>query len=352
MPFAKEKKYLNPEYISLDHIPQSSNVPAAIIVTSAFTNHNAHCANNVGLFFGKLCRKRCIDHVREGLEIVGYRDGDTLFGAPYDWRYAPPVPGQQSQVYSRYFKQLKTLVEAASKKHHKKVIIFGHSYGGMVVLEFVRNAPLPWRNEYIKHLILVAPVLPYGMVSHVQVVASGMDMLSYIGASMSSLRTMFRSFETGIAVLPSPKVFGHRPLVITEQRNYSAYDMEDFFAAVGFSDGIEPFRRRTVPKMSYFEAPMVRVTCINGLGTRTPMQLVYWESDYDRSPEIAYGDGDGTVNLISMLAFDKDMNRQPGQKKQFKSVKIHGAEHGDLVNKEWEVNRVIQEILEANRMSS
>jgi lysophospholipase-3 len=79
---------------------------------------------------------------------------------------------------------------------------------------------------------------------------------------------------------------------------------------------------------------------------------VYWESDYDRSPEIAYGDGDGTVNLISMLAFDKDMNRQPGQKKQFKSVKIHGAEHGDLVNKEWEVNRVIQEILEANRMSS
>ncbi|XP_012699620.2 lecithin-cholesterol acyltransferase-like 1 [Setaria italica] len=295
--------------------------------------------------------KQCVDYVREGLERVGYRDGDTLFGAPYDWRYAPPVPGQQSQVYSRYFRQLKSLVETASKKHHKKVIIFGHSYGGMVVLDFVRNTPLAWRNEYIKHLILVAPVLSLGILIQAQIIAFGPNM-KFVGATQSSLRTMWRSFETGIVDLPSPKVFGHMPLVITEQRNYSAYDMEDFLVAIGFGDSVEPFRRRMVPKMRYFKVPMVPVTCINGVGIRTAKQLVYWKSDYDRSPEIAYGDGDGTVNLISMLTFDKEMRRQPAQKKQFKSVKIHGAEHCGLITEEWAVKRVVQEFLEANRISS
>jgi lysophospholipase-3 len=96
---------------------------------------------------------------------LGYRDGGTLFGAPYDWRHAPPVPGQRSQVYSLYFQQLKALVEAASKKHHgRKAIILAHSYGGMVALEFVRNAPLSWRRRYIKHLILVAPTLSEGFL--------------------------------------------------------------------------------------------------------------------------------------------------------------------------------------------
>jgi lysophospholipase-3 len=305
------------------------------------------------LTFLQPCRKQCVDYVRESLERVGYRDGDTLFGGPYDWRYAPPVPGQQSQVYSRYFEQFKLLVEAASKKHHKKVIIFGHSYGGMVVLNFVSNTPLAWRNEYIKHLILVAPVLSVGIVWPVHMAASGINTMSYIrGTTELSVRTMFRSFETGITDLPSPKVFGHKPLVITKQRNYSAYDMEDFLATIGFSDGIEPFRRRMVLKMNYFEAPMVPVTCINGVGIKTRNQLVYWKGDYDRSPEIVYGDGDGNVNLISMLAFDKEMRQQPGQKEQFKSIKIHGAEHSGLLTEEWAVERVIQEILEANMISS
>lgn len=40
-----------------------------------------------------------------------------------------------------------------------------------------------------------------------------------------------------------------------------------------------------------------------------------------------YGDGDGIVNLVTMLAFDKEMCRQPGQKGQFKSIKIENATH-------------------------
>ncbi|KAF8692672.1 hypothetical protein HU200_039500 [Digitaria exilis] len=270
------------------------------------------------------------------LENLGYRDGDTMFGAPYDSRHAPPVPGQTSEVYSRYFKDFMEAIELASNKKQKKVVVLGHSFGGMVALEFVRNTPLAWRQRYIKHLILVAPTLPYGFLEPT--------------TTPLSTRSMWRSFESSIVNFPSPAVFGHEPLVITKRRNYSADEMEDFFAAIGFSEGIEPFRRRATPKAKSFEAPMVPMTCINGVGNKTPLQLVFWDEDFDASPNAVYSDGDGKINLISVLAFDKEMARQLGQNKQFKSIKIDKAQHSTIVTDDFALNRVIQEIIEVNQI--
>ncbi|KAL6600326.1 hypothetical protein ACP70R_045126 [Stipagrostis hirtigluma subsp. patula] len=318
----------------------------------ATISHNVHCSNSC-YNLGKLCRRRCFDDAREALERVGYSDGETLFGAPYDFRYAPPLPGQSSEVYSRYFKQLMGLVEMASKKNQqKKVILFAHSFGGMVAFEFVRNTPLAWRKRYIKHLVMAAPTLPLGFVQQLKGLVYGPSEMIYVPqANRSSMRTWWRSFEAAIVDLPSPKVFGHKPIVVTKQRNYSAYDMEEFLAAISFGDGVKPFKRRAVPKMRNFEAPMVPMTCINGVGVSTPQQLVYWEGDYDVAPEIVYGDGDGFVNFISMLAFDKEMCRQPGQKRQFKSVRVQNAQHSTLIMDEWALKRVIEEVLEANQVS-
>jgi len=296
----------------------------------------------------------CFEVLRHELEKAGYRDGDTLFAAQYDLRYAPPVPGQSSEVFSRYFRRLTRLIEDASEKNeNKKVILFGHSFGGMVALEFVRSTPMSWRDRYIKHLILVAPVPAEGLVQTLQYFVSGSDLM-YIPTVTQlalTLRPMWRSFESSIVNIPSPSVFGDRPLVVTARRNYSAYDVEDLLADIGFGAGVEPFTRRAVPKMSSFQAPMVPTTCINGVGNNdTPEQLVYWDGDFDAEPEIVYGDGDDTINLISMLAFDEKMRRQQEQNKLYKSIKLHGAEHGTIVTEDWALKRVMQEILEANRI--
>ncbi|KAL6634323.1 hypothetical protein ACP70R_026994 [Stipagrostis hirtigluma subsp. patula] len=300
-------------------------------------------------------RLLCLSALRHALERIGYRNGVTLFGAPYDFRHAPPVPGQTtSEVFSAYFEQLARLVEEASKnnEHKKREPCFGHSFGGMVALEFVRSTPLAWRNRYIKHLILVAPTLSEGFMESVKYLISGTDMFHIPTTTPLGMRPMWRSFESAIVNLPSPAVFGHGPLVITKLRNYSAHDMEDLLAAIGFVEGIEPFRKRGLPRRQHFQAPMVPVTCINGVGNRTPRQLVYWESDFDAAPELVNGDGDGTINLVSMLAFDAKMRRQPGQKKKFKSIKLHGALHSKIVADEWALTRVMQEIHEANLVSS
>ena len=298
-----------------------------------------------------LCRDWCLEVLIRELERIGYRDGDTLFGAPYDLRHAPPVPGQSSKVYSRYFRQVMRLIEDASRRNQgRKAILFGQSFGGMVALEFVRSTPMEWRDRYIKHLVLAAPLPTGGFTQAVQNFASGAGFLIIPGVDTLAMRPMWRTFESAIVNFPSPTLFGSRPLVITRERNYSAHDMEDFLAATGYSAAVEPFRRRSVPKMGYFQAPMVPTTCLNGVGIETPEQLVYWDGDFDAEPEIVNGDGDNEINLISMLAFDEQMRRQPEQNKLFKTIKLRGANHGTIVTADWALKRVMQEILEANRI--
>ena len=182
------------------------------------------------------------------------------------------MPGQSSEVFTRYFRQLTRLIEDASRRNQgRKAILFGHSLGGMVALEFVRSTPMAWRDQHIKHLVLAAPLPTVGFTKTVQYFASGSDLLFVPGVHplALTLRPMWRTFETAIVNFPSPAVFGRRPIVITRERNYSAHDMEDFLAATGYGAAVEPFRRRVVPKMGYFQAPMVPTTCLNGVVTST-----------------------------------------------------------------------------------
>ncbi|BAS79498.1 Os02g0590000 [Oryza sativa Japonica Group] len=119
-------------------------------------------------------------------------------------------------------------VEAATKKKRKKAVIVGHSYGGMVAVEFIPSTPRAWQGEHIERLILVAPTLPYGFLGSV---GSSSILLLTATSTARSVRPMWRSFESAMANFPSPAVFGREPLVITKKRNYSAYVMEDFLAA-------------------------------------------------------------------------------------------------------------------------
>ncbi|CAL4938361.1 unnamed protein product [Urochloa decumbens] len=293
----------------------------------------------------------CLGALRSALETLGYRDGETLFGAPYDFRYAPPMPGQASRVYSRYFRRVTRLIEDASRKNHgKPAIVLGHSYGGAVALEFVRNAPPPWRDTFIKHLFIVAPTWSGGYVRTLTSLVSGPAGLLYVpSAPQPAMRSMWWSFETSVVNLPAPVVFGRRPVVITRHRNYSAYDIADLLVTVGSAGAVRPFREREVAKMEYFKAPMVSMTCMNGVGIPTTEQLVYEEDNFDRGPEVVYGDGDDTINLISMLAFEEVVGKQPGQKERFKSIKLAKVGHSELVTNEWALKIIMDEIVELNR---
>lgn len=289
----------------------------------------------------------CMLKLREALEIVGYRDRDTLFGAPYDLRHAPLSPGQPSQVYTDYFASVKDLVHHASEKNgNKPVILVGHSFGGKAILDFVNSTPLSWRKKFIKHIVLAAPTPPTGFLEVLRNLASGPSVIRVPTVSWLGLRPMWRTFASSLTSFPSHRVFGHQPLVVTKHRNYSSYDYADFLTALGISTDII---KQMLPVNLKVDAPMVPTTYLSGIGIQTVEQMVYWDGNFDVEPEYVYGDGDLVINIASLLAFVKEISRQQQLSNiHFKFVKIVNVTHSTIVFQERPLKIVMAEILEAN----
>ncbi|XP_040256671.2 lecithin-cholesterol acyltransferase-like 1 [Aegilops tauschii subsp. strangulata] len=270
----------------------------------------------------------CMTRVLEELELLGYRDGDTLFGAPYDPQHAPPLPGQPCQVFSDYFARFKVLVEHASEKNQDK----------LVILKFINWTPITWSKKLIKHLVLILPALPGGFMEALTNLASGPKPLVVPTIPRLSLRPMWRTFASALLFLPSSLVFGHRPLVITKNKNYSAYDYKDFLTAIGLNTEV---MQRVLSTKLRVDAPMVLITYLNGVGVQTPEQAVYWDGNFDVASKNVYGDGDGVMNLVSVLALVNDLHRQQHANIHCKFIKIVNATHSDIVVQEHSLKKII-----------
>jgi lysophospholipase-3 len=142
-------------------------------------------------------------------------------------------------------------------------------------------------------------------------------------------------------------VFGDEPLIITKQKNYSAYDCQDFLPVLGFSlKGMLPFNEWVDRRV---EAPMVPTTYLNGFGVETTKQVVIWDDNLDVEPENVYGDGDGVVNWNSVLVFAKELKRQHlSENILFKFIKIPNVAHSYISIQEDSLKIVMAAILEAN----
>eukprot|EP01018_Ginkgo_biloba_P016551 Gb_35606 [translate_table: standard] len=276
------------------------------------------------------------------IEEVGYVDGKTLFGAPYDFRYGPGK--ESSSVGSTYVQDLRKLVEEAYRSNgDKQVILVSHSLGGLWVLYFLNQQPLTWRHKYIKHFIPIAA--PWGgTVQEMRTFASGYS-LGIPLVDPLAVREQQRTSESNIWLLPVPEVFGNITLVITEQKNYTALDMTQFLKDIGFSKGITPYKSRIRPLTKHLVPPRVPVTIIFGTGIKTPESLVYGTRGFDQQPEIIMGDGDGTVNLCSLSAVIADWARTEGQ--QTKVVRVPQREHNDILSNQDSVKMIVDEILNA-----
>ena len=93
----------------------------------------------------------------EALERIGYIDGESLFGAPYDLRHAPAAPELPNREFSMFRRSLTALVDHASRSNGgKPVILVSHSQGGLLALEFLNRSPLAWRRRLVKHFFMAS----------------------------------------------------------------------------------------------------------------------------------------------------------------------------------------------------
>jgi lysophospholipase-3 len=284
----------------------------------------------------------------ERLEKMGYRDGETMFGAPYDFRYAVAPVGRPSRVGSAFFRALKSLVERASRLNGgRPVIIFTHSYGGTLAHQFLVRRPLPWRRRFVRRFVPVAA--PWGgLVLGMQVLLSGNN-LALPFVDPLALRQEYRSLQSSLWPLPSPAVFGAaQPLVTTKSRNYSAGDVADFLDAIGLGDAVEPYESRVLPLFGELPAPLrVPVSCVVGVGVGTPERMVYPGDDFDVTPGVVVGDGDGLVNLASLVAVETTWSRAG----HFRMVKVPNVSHTGILVEDRALDIVILEIKLANLIS-
>lgn len=282
----------------------------------------------------------------KSLGKIGYINGKNLFGAPYDFRYALAAQGHPSHIASKFLSDLKSLIESASVSNGgKPVILLSHSLGSLFALHLLDRAPIPWRKKYIKHFIALSA--PWGGTVDEMITFISGNTLGVPLVDPLLVREEQRSSASNLWLLPSPAVFDkNKPLVITPRGSYSSSNISVFLRDIGFSEGVRPYETRVLPLVERLPAPEVPVTCVCGSGVKTPETVVCGADGLDEVVEVVYGNGDGTVNMVSLLALKSTWGGLGNQ--SIKVIEIEGVSHTDLLKDERALERVIGEVSSIN----
>lgn len=281
-------------------------------------------------------------HLVKALQSHGYESGKTLFGAPYDFRYAPGP--HASQVALQYLKDLKNLIESAYRANENTpVVILSHSMGGLWTLYFLNEQSMEWRKQYVSHFVAVSS--PWGgAVEQMMTFASGNpEGVPFVNSLI--VREEQRRSESNLWLLPVGRVFGSRPLVITSTRNYTAADMKEFLFDIGFPEGVAPYSSRIPHLTEILQAPRVPVTLIYGHGLPTAETLSYESKGFDNNPEVAQGDGDGTVSTCSLTAVVEEWEEVEGQELEVIGLSEKG--HMKILHDEESIEVITNAVLNA-----
>nr|CAB3480795.1 unnamed protein product [Digitaria exilis] len=259
-----------------------------------------------------------------------------MFGANYDFRYAAAPPGQPSEVFDSDLSRIRDLVEHASRKNGGKPVIFvSHAFGGYLALEFLSRSPLSWRQRLIKHYLMLS-MGDGGDVVILRTIASAnagpsSNVLFYANTS--------RSFASPLAALASPRVFGHAPLVVTRDKNYSAFELSDLLSDLGFPDVAPRYLRRALPVTLGIRAPLVPTTTVVGVGLPSPVRLTYWDGDFGKVPQVENDDGDGFMNFEVVSAWRTVIENDPDQG-YFKLILLPNVTHYGVVSDDLALKRL------------
>lgn len=229
------------------------------------------------------------------LVAYGYERNKNIFGAPYDFRRAP-------NELSDYFANLKKLVETVYRTNNNEPVSFiCHSMGCLYGLYFLNQNTQQWKDKHIRSFISLAGVYG-GSVKAMRAFASG-DNFGVIVVPSLSLRKDVRTFPSLAYLMPSREVWPKGQVLMTHRdKHYTVDDYQQFFHDIKYPTGYEMWldvKNLTSPS----RPPGVEVHCLHGHKVSTPELLDYNLGDFpDAKPRVTYGDGDGTVNLISLQA--------------------------------------------------
>lgn len=230
----------------------------------------------------------------DDLVSMGYTRGLSVRGAPFDFRKAPNELGD-------YFVNLQKLVEDTyTKNNNTKVVVVAHSMGNPVFLYFLNRQQQSWKDKFIQSFVTLSGVWG-GALKPLRLMSSG-DNLGVIIVNTHAIRPQQRSMPSTAFLMPD--IHFWKPsevLVVTPEKNYTVADYKQFFTDMNFTDGYS-MRMDTENLVRDLIPPEVPVHCIHGSGVATPEAFVFGKGQFpDTYPSQVDGDGDGTVNIRSLL---------------------------------------------------
>lgn len=194
----------------------------------------------------------------------------------------------------------------------EKVTIVVHSMGGIVSLYFLNEVVTQeWKDQYINAWVTLSGAWSGGN--------------SDLNGVITDLA--YRTFQSSVWLLPKPSIWNSTVLVTSTTRNYTANDYEDLFTDIGYPQGYQMYLG-IVPLNENYPAPHVSIHCLYGVNVSTPESYIYGNGFDANATNINYGDGDGTVNLLSSQVCLKWRNEQS---EPFSTLTFPGVDHGQMV---------------------
>lgn len=233
----------------------------------------------------------------------GFVVGQSLFGAPYDFRMVA-----DEHYLQDYFRDLKALIERAYHQTEscasgpKRVFVATHSLGGPVFLYFLNTYVDPaWKQKYLRAFIPVSS--PWtGSPKALRALLSG-DSEGMLGANLEFLAA--ERLMGGLLWMAPYQAFNpDRKFVSVAEQEYgvSPEDVQTLFAGMAK----RPLQARLLnevlaPRGRTVADPGVLMGCLYGKGVPTELHFRYADASFDHDPVIDRKvSGDGTVTLDAL----------------------------------------------------
>ncbi|KXG38789.1 LOW QUALITY PROTEIN: hypothetical protein SORBI_3001G279800 [Sorghum bicolor] len=213
-------------------------------------------------------------------------------------------------------------------------------YGGTLAHRFLLRRPLPWRRRFVRRFVPVAA--PWGGVVLGMMTLVAGNNLGLPFVDQVALRGEYRSLQSSLWPLPNTNAFGAgQALVTTRRRTRTAHDAADFLDDIGMGAAIG--RAAAVPGAAISEG--ARGLRRRGWGghagdARLPGRRLRRDAE-----RMVMGDGDGLVNLASLLAVDPAWRRPAAY---FRMLKVRNVSHTGLFVDDAALAVIISAILHSN----
>lgn len=146
--------------------------------------------------------------------------------------------------------------------------------------------------------------------------------------SSLKIRTQQRTAVSTIWLFPNANTWpADKVLLQAPNANYTVKDYQRFFQDIDYPEGWE-MRKDTESLVSALEPPGVAVHCLFGSGVPTAEAYQYATFPDAEPTKVTYGDGDGTVNLLSSTQCKRWVGKQPYP---VKLVELPANEHVNML---------------------